>query len=213
MLSAFPIAKKVRTAFERAVQLDPENIEAMSALGEYYVAAPGIVGGGVDKAEALAPRLLALSPAKGHRLLGLIAEKKGDQTTAEKEFTSAALAGRTPEAYVDLAAFYQRRNQPDKAVAALETSIAVNRTKNAALVDVASLLMTLNRELDVAERVLREYLASGTKSEEAPAFKVHVQLGKLLQKRGDAAGARQEFAAAIALASGYSPARKALGGV
>ncbi|HEX7159426.1 MAG TPA: hypothetical protein VF214_10450 [Edaphobacter sp.] len=213
MLSAFSIAKKVRNAFERAVQLDPTNTAAMSALGEFYVQAPGIVGGGLDKAQALAPKLMAISPAKGHRLLGLIADKQNDAARAEAEFKTAVAAGHAPEAWVDLAEFYQRRGQADKAYAALQASIEANHAKDASLVDVASLLTTLNRSPELAERVLRDYLASGTKSDDAPAFKVHVQLGELLKKRGDSAEARREFEAALALASNYVPARKALQGV
>jgi len=212
MFSAFSIAKKVRTAFEQAVQLDPSNAAAMSALGEFYVQAPAIVGGGLDKAQALAPKLLAVSPSKGHRLLGLIADKKNDAATAETEFKAAAAAGRSPDAYVDLAAFYQRRGQADKAYAALLASIEANHAKDASLVDVASLLTTLNRSPDLAERALRDYLTSGAKSDDAPAFKVYVQLGDLLQKRGDTAGAHKEYVAAVALASKYVPARKALQG-
>src|SRR5215468_693695 len=58
MLSAFSVAKKVHVAFERAVQLNPANVAAMSALGEFYVSAPSIVGGGLDKAQALAAQML-----------------------------------------------------------------------------------------------------------------------------------------------------------
>jgi tetratricopeptide (TPR) repeat protein len=171
------------------------------------------VGGGLDKAQALAPRLMAISPAKGHRLLGLIADKKNDAARAEAEFKAAVAAGHAPDAYVDLAEFYQRRGQADKAYAALQASIEANHAKDASLVDVASLLTTLNRSPELAERILRDYLASGTKSDDAPAFKVHVQLGEMLKKRGDSAGARREFEAAVALASNYVPARKALQGV
>ncbi len=57
--TALGLAIKVRIAFEHAVQLDPENIHAMSDLGEYYVAAPSLIGGGLDKAEALAARMQA----------------------------------------------------------------------------------------------------------------------------------------------------------
>src|SRR5215472_4015736 len=95
MLVAFSVAKKVHTAFERAVQLDGSNAAAMSALGQFYVEAPAIVGGGVDKAQALAPRLMAESPAKGHRLLALIANKKNDPKTAEAEYKSAIAVGHT----------------------------------------------------------------------------------------------------------------------
>jgi tetratricopeptide (TPR) repeat protein len=212
MVSAFTVAKKVHAAFERAIQLNPANVAAMSDLGQFYVSAPSIVGGGVDRAQALAAQLMQHSPAKGHRLRALIAQKKNDMATAEAEFKAAVAVAKTPEAWVDLGQFYQQQSQYDKAVAALLSSVDANHSKNASLVDVASILTDMRRELDVAERLLREYLTSPAKSEDAPAFKVHQQLGDLLKLRGDMAGARREYVAAVALASNYGPARKAVQG-
>ncbi len=209
MLSAFGIAKKVHIAFERAVEIDATNVEAMSDLGQFYVNAPGIVGGGVDRAQELAERLLPRSAARGHRLLGQIASKKNDSGTAESEFKAAVAAAKSPEAWIDLAIFYQTHGQPDKAVAALRSSIETNRQKNAALVDVASILSDMKREPELAEKCLRDYLASPAKSELAPAFKVHVQLGNLLKQRGDKDGAKREYTAALAMASKFAPAIKA----
>jgi len=212
-LTAFSFARKVRSSFERAVQLNPANVQAMSDLGEFYVAAPGIVGGGLDKAQALAAKMRPRFPSQSHRLLGLIAEKRNDTATAEAEFKLAAETGRTPEAYVDLGHFYQKHHQPEKALEALEAAIDADHRKDAALVDVASILTSAHRSPQLAENVLREYLSSPAKSDAAPAFKVHVQLGDLLARRGDTAAARREYAAATAMAAHYEPARKALQGL
>lgn len=212
MLSAFAVARKVAAAFERAVELDPSNVQAMSDLGQFYVAAPAIVGGGLDKAQALAPKLMALSPEKGHRLLAMIAQKKSDAATAEVEFKDAAKVGKSPDAWVDLAQFYQQQGQADKALAALDSSIQANHVKNSSLVDVASILTDLHRRPELAENALREYLASSAKTDDAPAFKVHLQLGDILKKRGDSAGAQREYAAALGLAPHFAPARKAAEG-
>ena len=211
-LVAFGYARKVHTAFERAVELDPSNVHAMNDLGEFYVGAPGIVGGGVDKAVNLAGRMRSRFPSESHRMLALVAEKKNDLATAEAEFKAAADVAKTPEAYVDLGHFYQRHHQPDKALAPLQAAIDADRRRDAALVDAASILTAANRSPDLAENVLRAYLTSSAKSDAAPAFKVHIQLGNLLASRGDAAGAHREYAAALALASHYAPARKALQG-
>lgn len=210
--AAFSYARKVAASFQRAVQLDPSNVHAMNDLGEYYVDAPGIVGGGLDKAQSLAAQMRPRFPAQSHRLSALIAEKRGDLGTAESEFKAAADTARTPEAYVDLGHFYQRHHEPDKAVAPLQAAIDTDHHRDAALVDAASILTAAHRSPDLAENVLREYLASSAKSDAAPAFKVHVQLGNLLASRGDTEGARREYAAALALASHYAPARKALQG-
>jgi tetratricopeptide (TPR) repeat protein len=211
-LTAFSLARKVRNAFERSVQLNPANVHAMSDLGEYYVAAPAIVGGGMDKAQQLAQKLQPYSAARYHRLLAEIATKKKDTATAEAEYRAAAAAGKTPEAYIDLGQFYKEQGQADKAVSAVQAGVEADRGKSSVLVDAASILTAANRSPDLAERLLREYLSSAAKSDDAPAFKVHVQLGDLLLKRGDSVGAHREYAAALALASNYVPARTAMQG-
>ena len=211
-LIAYGLAKRVRSSFELAVQLNSANVHAMSDLGQYYVAAPGFVGGGLDKAETLAGQMQSRFPAQAHRLRGFIANKRKDAATAEAEFR-AATAGKAPEAFIDLGQFYEEHGQPDKAVAALQAGIAADPMKDAALVDAASILTTAQRAPELAEQLLRDYLSSTAKSDSAPAFKVHVQLGDLLHHRGDSAGARREYAAALAMASNYAPARKAMQGL
>jgi tetratricopeptide (TPR) repeat protein len=211
-LSALSLAVKVRVAFERAVQLDPQNIHALNDLGEFYVAAPSLIGGGLDKAQALAARMQPHFPSQAHRLLALIAEKKKDDSIAEAEFSNAVAAGKTPEAYIDLGHFYERHHQPDKMVNALQSGIATDRRKGPSLVDAASILTDAHQSPELAETLLRAYLSSSAKTDDAPAFKVHVQLGDLLAHHGDPAAAHREYAAALALASNYVPARKAMHG-
>ncbi len=210
--SALRLAKKVHTAFERAVQLDPENLRALNDLGEYYVAAPAIVGGGLDKAQALAEKMQPRFPAQAFRLRALIAQKNKDDAAAETNFKSAVTAARTPDAYLDLGQFYQHTQQTDKMLEALHSAIAGDYRKDAALVDAASILTAAHTSPELAEDLLRAYLASSAKSDDAPAFKVHLQLGRLLAQNGDTPGAHREFQAALTLASSYAPAYKALQG-
>jgi tetratricopeptide (TPR) repeat protein len=210
--SALGLAIKVHNEFEHAVQLDPENFQAMSDLGEYYVAAPSLIGGGVDKAQALAARMQPRFPAQAHRLLALVAEKKKDIPAAEAEFLAAVAAGKTTEAYINLGDFYERQNQPEKMLQAIQSALAADHRKGPPLVDAASTLSEAHSSPQLAISLLRTYLASSGKTDGAPAFKVHVQLGDLLAQGGDAAGAHNEYLAALSLASNYVPARKALQG-
>jgi len=212
-LAAFAIARKVRTAFERAVQLDPSNVYAASDLGQYYIAAPSIVGGGDEKLLRLASRLKTHSPSRAHRLLALLAQKNKDFVKAESEFKLAVASGNSPEAYTDLALFYQQQDRRDEAAAAAVQALDADKFKSNVQFDVASILIAARRSPEVAERAIRNYLGSANQTDEAPAFKVHLELGKLLASRGDREGARAEYAAAVALAPNYQPARKALGGV
>lgn len=211
-ISAISLAIKVRVAFEKAVQLDSENVHAMSDLGQFYIAAPSLIGGGLDKAQTLATRMQAHFPAQSHRLLALIAEKRNDEALAEIEFRNAVAAGKTPEAWIDLGYFYERHHQSARMIDALQSAVDADHRKGPPLVDAASILTEANTSPERAVELLRTYLASSAKTDEAPAFKVHVQLGGILAHRGDSAGAHREYAAALALASNYAPARKAMQG-
>jgi tetratricopeptide (TPR) repeat protein len=209
-IAGLSLALKVRAAFESAVALDPGNGDAINDLGEFYIDAPMIIGGGLDKSAALANQAMALRPQPAHRILAMTAEKKKDYGTAEREFRAAVAVANRADAWNDLGAFYRRRGEYDKAVEALKQGLAVDRAKDASLVDTASLLDRMHREPELAEKALRDYLGSGVKSDDAPAIKVHVMLGKLLQNEGDKAGAKIEFETALQMASGYAPAKQAL---
>jgi tetratricopeptide (TPR) repeat protein len=207
--AAVGLARKVREEFEASFQLDPKSSHAASDLGEFYINAPGFAGGGGDKAQALIARLEPQCPACAQRLRAMLAEKKNDDASAEADFKSVTTMVKTPASFIDLAAFYQRHDKPDQAVAAIQAALA-GSPKDAVLVDAASILTSVHRSPELAERLLRDYLASPAKSDEAPAFKAHFQLGALLAKDGDHAGAQLQYTDALNLASSYAPARKAL---
>ncbi len=215
-LLAFSLARKVRDAFERSLSLDPANVSAMIDLGELYVAAPPVVGGGSSKARSLATKPQALNqPAgtsQGHRILALLAEKNNNLRIAEAEFRRAAQSNSASAwiaaPWIDLGAFYARHQQPDPVAIAVRNGLNLDKLRGATLVDAASILTAAARDPDLARRVLRQYLASPARSDASPAFKVHLQLGDLLARSADLPSARKEYAAALALAPNFPPARR-----
>ncbi len=212
-IAGLRLALKVRNAFEAAVRLNPLNGDAVNDLSEYYIDAPSIVGGGFDKAALLADRSQSQLPQNAHRMRAMAAEKQKDYGTAEREFRTAVAVANQPNAWADLGAFYSRRTQPDKASEALRRAILLDRAHDATLVDAATTLTEINREPRLAERALRDYLDSHSKSDAAPAFKVHVMLAKLLRDEGNTADAKIELEHSLELASGYAPARKELAAI
>jgi tetratricopeptide (TPR) repeat protein len=209
-LSAFKLAKRVRAEMEEAVRLDPRSGEALADLGEYYFTAPGVVGGGIDKAEGVAAQLDKIDPNRAHELRGRIAEQKKDYGSAEREIKQALTASAHPAfQWMTLAGFYRRRERWTEMEAAVRSGQnAAERDKRAivALYNGAALLIQTKRDPARAAKMLEEYLAGSVKSEDAPAFVAHTWLARLMQQLGDAAAAGRERAAALALAHEYKPA-------
>jgi tetratricopeptide (TPR) repeat protein len=208
-LSAAGMAKKVRIEFERAVELDPGSWEARTDLAEFYLEAPGIVGGGKDKARQQADALLPLNPTMAHWVLGRIAGKNKDTAGAEREYRAAIEASHgAAQAWLHLAQFLAHANRLDEMEQALRTleSSAVDRPDS--LMDAASLLLRTGRENPLAVRLLRRYLANPV--EEGPAFRAHDYLGQLLEKQGDRHAAAEEYRAALALFHAYARAQENL---
>jgi tetratricopeptide (TPR) repeat protein len=209
-LSAFSLGKRVRREFEEAVELNPRNAEALADLGEFYHSAPGVVGGGADKAEGVAVQLDKVDPMRALELRGRMAEDRKDYGTAEREFKQAiATSPRPAFQWTTLAAFYRRRERWPEMEAAVRSCVtAAERDKRAgiALNDGASILIATHRDLALAAKMLEDYLASTYKTEEAPAFVAYTRLARVKLQLGDVAGAERERAAALALAHEYRPA-------
>ena len=82
LFSQLGFARKCRTAYEQAVSLDPDNIEARYSLFSYCRQAPSIAGGGLDKA-----RVQALEIQKRDAVQGSLA--LAELSVAEKKFADA----------------------------------------------------------------------------------------------------------------------------
>jgi tetratricopeptide (TPR) repeat protein len=211
-LSASGLARKVRSEFERAVELSPGNVDARTDLAEFYLEAPAIVGGGKDKARAQANQLMPLNPALAHWVMARMAEKNKDNAIAEQEYRAAVEASHGgSRALANLAGFYRhinRINDMEQALRTLETSRNLDRP--AALVDAAHMLFRTGNDYPLAIRLVRRYLSSGATVEEYPVFKAHYLLGEVLEKQGDTSAAAGEYREAIALARNFRPAQDAL---
>ncbi len=85
LFSKLGFAKKCKAAYDKAVELDPKNIDARWSVMEYCKQAPGFIGGGMDGAYVQAEAIKKLDPPRGRQALaGLyLADKKYDAMLAE----------------------------------------------------------------------------------------------------------------------------------
>jgi tetratricopeptide (TPR) repeat protein len=210
-LSAAHVAGQVRDEFETAVRLNPKSVEARDDLADFYLQAPWVIGGGEKKAQAQAEEIQKLEPAQAHLVKARIAEKKKDFDTAEAEIKRAI--EENPGAagpWISLANLYRRTARFDQMAQAIERATAPSLNRPDVLTRAAEMLIEANCNLNTAENLLERYLSSPNPSEDAPVFKAHYLLGKLLEQRGQPEQAITQYQAALALAAGFTPARNAL---
>jgi len=90
MMAAMSYAGDIRDAFKKAVELDPRNVDARFSLLQFYIMAPGIVGGGTGKGETLAAQTSALNAEAGKLMLAKLDAAADKLAKAE----AAALAAK-----------------------------------------------------------------------------------------------------------------------
>jgi Flp pilus assembly protein TadD len=162
-------ASKARQSFEKAVDLDPQNSEAVNDLFEYYLEAPGFVGGGLDKAARLAEHIAELNPSEGHYARSRIDEKRKEYRSAEEHLRRAMeLAPHQVGRVIDLAKFLSKQgrfDESDQTFLAAET-LAPNTPK--VMYARASSYIESGRNMETARALLEKYLASPLTPEDPP---------------------------------------------
>ncbi len=209
-MTAFNLARKVKSEFERAVALDANNLSARADLSEFYIEAPAILGGDKKKARQQAEFVSQRDPALGSYILARVEEKQATGQ-AEAAYKKAVSESPAPSSYwVELAHFYRRAGRLNDMEKAVNESLATIRAGEVTEFDAASLLLRAGRNFSGAIQMLEHYVTQGNPSEDGPVFQAHYLLGTILEKQGRKREAAREFQTALDLASAYKPARDAL---
>jgi Flp pilus assembly protein TadD len=172
-------ASKTRQYFERAVSLNPRNLEAMNDLLEYYLEAPGFLGGGFDKASALVVRIGRADPVEGTWAQAKLAEKKKEFGAAEERLRRAAqLAPQQIGRVIDLARFLSRRGRYEEAEQSFQTAEKIAPNNPKLLYERAEAYIEAKRNLPIAKTLLQKYLSSPLTVDDPP----RADAEKLLRK-------------------------------
>jgi len=172
-------ASKARQYFELAVTLDPRNKEATGDLFDYYLNAPGFLGGGLDKAAALARQIGKNDPAEGHFAAAQLADRRKQYDTAEEQLRRAVeLAPRQVGRVLDLARYLAKQGHIQESEATFAQAEKLEPDSPKVLYTRAKTYIETKRNLDQARILLRKYMQSNLTPEDAPREEAR----KLLQK-------------------------------
>jgi tetratricopeptide (TPR) repeat protein len=204
-------ARPVLKEFETARDLAPHDLGIRFDLLEYYLAAPGFLGGGEEKAEAEAKVIAELDPSKGYVARASIYRKHENWEMAKKELTEATVEyPNSPAAWRDLAEYLLDRGDFQSALDCARKALALEGDSKQAHLILAASEIRLGKDLDQAAEILKT-LASGTLSDEEPDFEtVYYWLGEYYLTKGDKLEARKAFETALNFNPDYSKAQDGL---
>lgn len=173
-------ASKTRQMLEKAVELDPTDKDAVGDLLDYYLEAPGFLGGGVHKAEELAQMILKQDQAEGHYAQGVVAERKKEYDTAEQQFRRAAeLAPRQVGRILVLARYLSSHGRVKESDALFEQAARMAPNNPQVMFDRATAYINEKRDLDQARKLLEQYLKSPLTPDDPPREHAEALLKKL----------------------------------
>src|SRR5205085_11738280 len=107
-----------KTEFETAVSLDPNHVDARWGLMQFYMLAPGFIGGGEDKAIQQANEIKKRDNYMGHRARSWIFMRQKKLDLARNEYVTAVREDPTSaRAHTGLASWYAANEKNYKAAA------------------------------------------------------------------------------------------------
>src|SRR5215467_10928677 len=199
--SAISLAKKTNKEFQTAVELDSRNFSARQALIEFDCSAPGMVGGGEDKAQPHIKELMQLDEAEGHYAAGNCRRQKKDFAVADEEFTKALESRpKSPELIYDIGDYAAKRGQVERLFLVAEAGERAAPNDPRAKFYRGVGLVLKREKPEQAERLLHEYAKRAPKRNGYPSpATAHVWLGRLYENRDDAEAAKKELEDALRL--------------
>jgi tetratricopeptide (TPR) repeat protein len=162
------LAKRTKSAFERAVELDPNHLEARFALIDYYMIAPAIAGGSEAKAIQQAEEIKKRNLLDGRRAYARVYTRQKKYDLATQEFATAVKEQpASAKAHYYLGGALMNEKKYPAAIAELDTAIRLDPNFMPAYFRIGALAATANTNLARGEDALKKYLAY-TPAEDEP---------------------------------------------
>jgi tetratricopeptide (TPR) repeat protein len=197
------LAKKTKAAFERAVELDPNYTDARFALIQYYLVAPGFMGGGDDKAVAQAAEIRKRNSLDGHRAYARIYSHQKKLDLARKEMVEAVREQpNSAKAHYYLGNIYFNEQNWAAAIHEYEFAQKLDPNFMPVLFRIGQWSAKSGKELARGEESLRKYLGHKPEDNDPPHAATWYWLGQLQEKTGKKADAKASYNNALKLAPG-----------
>jgi tetratricopeptide (TPR) repeat protein len=196
-LKALGIIGDLKSAFLKAAELDPNHIDARWALVELYISLPGIIGGSTSKALKYAEELEKLSKVDGYLAKGYVYEYDDELELAEKYYRLAIKVGGSVTCYEKLTNFYEKQNQPEKAISNIEEGHK-RLQRNAMHYQIGKVCADYNIQLDKGEKCLNAYLSNHSAKDGVPKEWAYYRMAQIYKHKKEKSEALKWINKAIA---------------
>jgi tetratricopeptide (TPR) repeat protein len=209
------LARRIRSEFEKTVDLDPASIDGRHGLIQFYLQAPGVMGGSVDKAREQAREIIKLNPMRGYFELAAIATHEKRTADAEKAYQDAAQAA--PDsltAQLTLGSWYQSQQKWTDAFALYDRTLKKWPNDMTTHFQVGRTAALSGEQLERGEKELKYWIANMPKdAARNTQGGAHHRLGMIYEKQGRKDAARSEYQQALAIDPTNENARKSLAAI
>lgn len=212
MFKMMSLGSKVGDEFQKAVKLDPNFIDARFSAMEFYLVAPGVMGGGSDKAREQATEIRKRDALTGHRAFAAVAASAKDMNTARAEYAAAIRENpNSPRPHYWYGIFLMLTEKNYRASSEeLDAALRIDANYMPAHFQVGHLAGLSGENLTGGEKALRKYLTYQPADDDLPLYRAHYWLGVIYEKQGKTAEARTQFQAALQLWPADNDAKQAL---
>jgi tetratricopeptide (TPR) repeat protein len=193
------LASKTHREFARAVELDPNHLDARWGLMEFYMLAPGFMGGDEKKAVEQAGEIRKRDAMRGHQAFAYIYGHQKKPDLARKEYVDAVKEQpNSPKTHYFLGVSFLTADKNYKAAAGeFEMAVKLDPNYMPGWFQIGHMAALSGANLQRGEEALQKYLAYTPKHDEPQHYRAYYWLGEIYEKLGKKAEARQSYATSL----------------
>jgi tetratricopeptide (TPR) repeat protein len=211
MFSQASLAGKCRDEFETAVALNPNHIDAREGLIDFYLLAPGFMGGSEQKALIQAQEIKKRDPLHGHVQLARIYGHQNKQDLVRAEYAAMVKdQPAQPKAHFYYGSYLIGQKQYDAAAAEIETAVKLDANYMPGWFQIGHLAALTGKDTSRGEEALKRYIAYKPAEGEPGVHRAHYWLGGIYEKLGRKAEAKAQYATSLKLNASQKDVQEAL---
>lgn len=205
------IASRVKEAFEKSVELNPENLTARNSLATYYLTAPGIAGGSTKKAKEQIDYIKSKDPRMGYYAMANYYFRKKEYDEAKTEYLNYLdIADDKSEVLYQIGFIAQTQKNYPEAFDYFNKSIQESKIFTPSYYQYARTAIFAETKIDEGIKMMKIFIDNGGSERGPDLASAHWRLGMLYELNGQKDLAKNIYLKALELDPNHEQANSAL---